>query len=79
MHGSLHIARGSGLTLFLGASLAPLQVEVGDHVVDNSLAPLKGDNDRVVLVLPLQLVRLHQYFDLLLVKYLPILLLESAQ
>lgn len=41
------------ITLFLGASFAALEIEVADHVVDDTFAPLKGDNDRVVFVSPL--------------------------
>ena len=55
--------------MFLGTSFAALEIEVADHVVDDTFAPLKGDNDRVMFVSPLQLLRAHQHLDLLLVEY----------
>ena len=59
-----------GLTLLLSACLCPLEVEMADHVIDNALAPLEGDDDRIVLVATLELVRAHEDFDLFLVKNL---------
>ena len=55
-------------TLFLCASLTSLEVEVADHVVHDSFAPLEGDDDGIVLVAPLQLVRAHHDLDLVLVQ-----------
>ena len=43
-------------TLLLGPCLATLEVEMAYHVVDNAFAPLKGDDDRIVLVSPLELI-----------------------
>ena len=37
-------------TLFLGAYLTALEVEMADHVIHDPLAPLKGDDDGVVSV-----------------------------
>ena len=55
-------------TLLLGACFTALEVEVADHVVDNPLPPLKGDDYCIVFVSPLEFVRAHQYADLLLVQ-----------
>lgn len=55
--------------MFLGACFTALQIEVADHVVDHTLAPFKGDNDRVMFVSPLQLLGANQHLDLLLVEY----------
>ena len=41
---------------------------MADHVVDNPLPPLKGDDDCIMFVSPLELVGAHQYTDLLLVQ-----------
>ena len=43
---------------------------MADHVIHDALAPLKGDDDRVMLVSPLQFVRSHQHLHFLLVQYL---------
>ena len=40
-------------TLFTGSCFTALQIKVADHVVYDTFAPLKGDNDRVVFVSPL--------------------------
>lgn len=55
-------------TLFLGASFAPLEVEMADHVVDNPFPPLKGNDDPIMLVATLELIRTHQQLHLLLVQ-----------
>ena len=55
-------------TLLLCACFAALEVEVADHVVNNPLPPLKGDDDSIVFVSPLELVRAHKHTDLLLVQ-----------
>ena len=41
---------------------------MADHVIYDTLAPLKGDNDGVMLVATLQLVGANQHLDLLLVQ-----------
>ena len=55
-------------TLLLGPSFTALEVEVADHVVDDTLAPLKGNDDGIVLVSPLELIWPHQHSNLLLVQ-----------
>ena len=40
---------------------------MADHVIHDALAPLKGDDDRVVLVAALQFIGANQYLNLLLV------------
>lgn len=55
-------------TLLLCACFAALEVEMADHVVDNPLPPLEGDDDSIMFVSPLELVRANQHTDLLLVQ-----------
>ena len=54
--------------MLLGPCLATLEVEVAYHVVDDAFAPLKGNDDSIVLVSPLELIRPHQHSNLLLVQ-----------
>ena len=56
------------LTLLLGACFTSLEVEVADHVVDNALPPLEGDDHCIVFVAPLELIRTHKDLHLLLIQ-----------